>query len=167
MRKREKKITPSSGPDIKNENSCAHSGAKNLWIIGVLAIALVSIFSIMMQKGNDSDMALRQVGAMQPHSVVNCPFCGYSFYDRNAGSTGISQCPNCRKSISVAHTRGNFSQGRYVPEPQTCLINAQSVAQKQQVAIIAQGNAPPILRNAVRPHDYRGECTNCHTIIGR
>ncbi|MBF0594557.1 MAG: hypothetical protein HQL22_06285 [Candidatus Omnitrophica bacterium] len=84
----------------------------------------------------------RQMAAGQNSGTILCPQCRFSYNDPNFWNRGYSRCPRCQSMIPMA-TPG--SPGF------------------QQVAGTAL-TPPPIFRDAVMLHPFRGICENCHVV---
>ncbi|MBF0330800.1 MAG: hypothetical protein HQL17_02600 [Candidatus Omnitrophica bacterium] len=90
----------------------------------------------------------RSVGA-QPLSAgqntgrLQCPHCNYVYSDPNALARGASQCPRCQNIIQMAAPGNGFT----------------TVALPQPIK-----GAPPIFRDALMPHKFRGVCERCHQV---
>lgn len=77
------------------------------------------------------------------NSFLRCPFCNFAYTDFDAGMRGGSRCPRCFGMFPLSgFGRGGFST----------------------VALTQPAAAPPIFRDAVMPHQYRGVCENCHQV---
>ncbi|MBF0252862.1 MAG: hypothetical protein HQL29_03505 [Candidatus Omnitrophica bacterium] len=151
--------------------SCANESSKQIWVIGIVGIILVTLFSIAMfnsgAKKLPADTAMQAVafnGFMQQAAVP--PAC--------------ATCPTvaqCFPAQPVAFQQGgNPPQGAVCPtgnqyySAQPMQQQQQSVMQQgmQQVALAmatpATATAPVIFRDAIMPHEFRGVCSNCHVI---
>lgn len=121
-----------------------------------------------------------------------CPFCNFSLMYPGVTLDGAINCPNCFRNIGTSNTGNNafnqvayqcpvggaFNQVAYqspvgggftqVALPAgcaTCPNAAQCFPPGQQVAFANNILPPPISRNAAMFHQYRGVCSNCHTIL--
>jgi len=79
-------------------------------------------------------------------------------------------CPsvtNCFPQAGGAQQVALTTQGGVPPACATCpsVTNCFPQAAGQQIALTKPiGKAPPIFRDAIMPHGYRGVCSNCHII---
>lgn len=86
-------------------------------------------------------MGAGQMNAGQNAGALRCPQCNYVFNDANYWNRGYSRCPRCGQMIPVPAQQGG---GGF-----------------QQVAAM---QPPPIFRDAVMLHQFRGVCENCHVV---
>ncbi len=85
-----------------------------------------------------------QSRALSQNTVsIKCPRCNSIFNDPYAESRGYTQCPRCQFKIRIP----GVNSGGLAP-----------VALTQPVA------PPPIFRDAVMIHKFRGVCENCHIV---
>ncbi len=166
-------------------SSCFKPGTKKYLIMGMTAIVLITIFSVAMFKpqpnmGRQVDVRnnLNPRGPMasqQPHqqvpystngaSPVMCPFCGFYVSNPIITPNGMLTCPNCaRNIIPPSPSGGTFTQAAFQPRHNVYPNYVQGLPQGQQVVFTKPG-APPITRDAVMPHPFRGVCSNCHQIL--
>ncbi|MBF0384261.1 MAG: magnetochrome domain-containing protein [Candidatus Omnitrophica bacterium] len=78
----------------------------------------------------------------QGPNMTNCPICKFSFNDPLSANRGFAWCPRCKASIPF-RSNGNFTN--------VALTNTVN-------------SAPPIFRDALMPHKFRGVCENCHIV---
>lgn len=100
---------------------------------------------------NSANAVASPAAFTQQESVMSCPFCGSIFYYANKDIiNGTAQCPYCRRHIALGDNANS--------NPAPIYSQGAKVAQTNAVA------APPIFRDAVMLHEYRGVCSNCHVI---
>jgi hypothetical protein len=105
---------------------------------------------------------------------VLCPYCGFSASSPIFSPNGMLTCPNCARNIvlPVGPHGGGFTQVALPHTIATCPNPAQCFPQQTPgggfapVAFTNPIAPPPITRNAIMPHEYRGVCSNCHQILG-
>ncbi|MBF0486045.1 MAG: magnetochrome domain-containing protein [Candidatus Omnitrophica bacterium] len=97
-----------------------------------------------------------------------CPNCNWRMYSQQ-GMNEFPRCPNCGQVM--ARCNNNFQNQNF--QNQNSQYNAapngyygngnfgNQVAMTQGTAT----QAPPITRDAMMPHAYRGVCSNCHQIL--
>jgi len=158
-------------PDF--EDLCANIGSKNLWIIGVVVIVLASIFifAIFRTKGDNSNAPVRQAfpaqqaAFQQSNYPIQCPFCGFAYNDLYAAARGGSRCPNCQGVVPAANRANNGLTNVALPANcMACPTVTQCFPPGQTVAFTQPVKAPPIFRDALMPHRFRGVCENCHIV---
>ncbi|MBF0217210.1 MAG: hypothetical protein HQL30_09495 [Candidatus Omnitrophica bacterium] len=118
-----------------------------------------------------------QAAVSQARGVSRCPVCNFPY---NSAS-GVTRCANCggtlplnnRPAAGAAGSGGGFTN---VALPANCMVcpnvtqcfpPGQAVALTQTTPAQAQttlGQAPPIFRDAIMPHAFRGVCENCHIV---
>ncbi|MBF0484536.1 MAG: magnetochrome domain-containing protein [Candidatus Omnitrophica bacterium] len=90
-----------------------------------------------------------------------CPNCNWRIYSKQ-GANDFPQCPNCGQIMARAGK--NFQ----TQNTQNGVFANQVALQQNYQTAPAQGNvnaAPPISPDAPMPHEYRGECSNCHQFL--
>lgn len=182
-------MSPKNKEHTSEISSCFKLGAKNLWLVGIGAVALITIFSTAMFRpqqstgqqieARKSSNTSRQIPSQQPiqyapqasqqapystrgTSPVTCPFCGFYVSNPIIAPNGTMTCPNCARNIILSSPSGGAFARR--PGNNAYPNYAQGFTPGQQVAFTKPG-APPITRNAVLPHAFRGVCSNCHQIL--
>lgn len=174
-------MIPENKEDAQGVSSCFKPGTKKLVLIGITSIVFITIFSMAMFKPRqnmerqvDARSSLNTRGqtfsqqaphATQSVSPVTCPFCGFYASNPIITPNGMLTCPNCaRNIIPPSPSGGAFTQAVFTPGRNVYPNYAQGFTQGQQVAFTKPG-APPITRDAVMPHPFRGVCSNCHQIL--
>lgn len=153
--------------DTNHCNSCAHSNAKHFWIVGIALVVLLSVLSLAFHRPAANQIAPERVGYIQPYSYILCPHCQYSFFDTAAGINGSTTCPNCNRNIPITFAPNSQENLYTTPVTQICPLGTRIFSPGQSVAMTTVKSAPPISRDAVMPHGYRGVCSNCHTIFNK
>lgn len=159
------------------DNYCASANAKQLWAVGITLVVIVTIFAVAMFRTNGASSVhggvtqMHQVAMQQPLGYRQCPSCNYLMQAPVSGNGGVQQCPNCLQPMSMG-LRGlgapqplAFSQAVVPPACATCQGINRIAPQGQQVALTKTMAAPPITKDALMPHGYRGVCSNCHVIV--
>lgn len=167
-------------------DSCANNNLKNLWIIGFLVVAMVSILCFALFGKREKIPSIEDMpqevitGAQQaafvPPACANCPtvtncFPGAAAQPAAFVPPGCVNCPtvtNCFPGTASAVQPAAFGT-RACPiafgnqgNNQMYLPYAQTIAFTQPTAVA--GAAPVIFRDALMPHEYRGVCERCHVV---
>ena len=112
---------------------------------------------------------VQQVAFRKPVGrAMMCPLCNFKILP-SKGPGGMFNCPQCRGAFSMQPFSGAMSQVALPAGCATCPSAPQCFPQQpvQQVAFTKNKvAAPPITRDAIMPHSYRGVCGNCHQISG-
>jgi hypothetical protein len=98
--------------------------------------------------------------------LVQCPFCAFSFNDTSAARRGSAQCPRCFGFIPFGQMMNPMTNVA-LPPPNcmTCPSVTQCFPNGQTVALTQPATTPPpIFRDAVMLHEFRGVCENCHIV---
>lgn len=107
----------------------------------------------------------QQVAFGQNGGAIQCPFCGYSYNDIYTAARGSTRCPNCQAIAPASNTATNRNTAVMVPPAGIVYPSgAQYPGPGQAVALTQPVKAPPIFRDAVMPHKFRGVCENCHVV---
>ncbi|MBF0477888.1 MAG: magnetochrome domain-containing protein [Candidatus Omnitrophica bacterium] len=96
--------------------------------------------------------------------AFQCPNCNWRMYAKQ-GANEFPQCPNCGQIMARAGNafqKQNTQNGAFANNGNFAAQIA--LPQNNQAAAGTTTVAPPIFRNAVMPHEYRGVCENCHII---
>ncbi|MEI6437211.1 MAG: magnetochrome domain-containing protein [Candidatus Omnitrophota bacterium] len=75
-----------------------------------------------------------------------CPNCGWLMHSEQ-GMNEFPRCPNCGQIMKRVNPASRIAMVQNAP-----------------VANPVPNSAPPIFRDAVMPHQFRGVCENCHTV---
>lgn len=162
--------------------SCARANAQSAWMLGIGAIVLVTIASVAMFSST-TDAALPTSASLgqQAGFFAGSPGgAGSALYaptqhqmaplQQVALPSGCATCPSVAQCFpqGAAAQQAAFARGGcLVPGTMGALGAAgQQAAMTQpqlQTTVVA---APPITRQAIMPHEYRGVCSNCHAIMG-
>ena len=109
--------------------------------------------------------AAQQVAFQQSSNSVQCPFCAFVYNDINAITRGSSRCPNCQGIVPMQAMGNNGLMPVALPANcMACPTVTQCFPPGQMVALTQPIKAPPIFRDAVMPHRFRGVCENCHIV---
>lgn len=140
---------PNCGSAMATDMSSANKGW-NLWPDGQWANGQQAANTATQQAANMAQPNFWQ--GPESTGFFICPNCNWRMYSQNGINDGYPQCPNCKALMARA--------GVY---PQNQVNNTVGAA---QVALQSTTNvsAPPIFRDAVMPHSYRGVCENCHIV---
>lgn len=87
-----------------------------------------------------------------------CPNCNWRMYAQ-AGQNEFPRCPNCGQIMARG---GAYPQNQNMQNNQPVAGFAGNYNAGTQVALQAPATAPAI----TMPHPYRGECSNCHQVLG-
>ncbi|MBF0477912.1 MAG: hypothetical protein HQL26_00350 [Candidatus Omnitrophica bacterium] len=158
MKNESKKVSCKSG-------SCSDSIAKKVWLVVGAVVVLAVLFCAAMFKTKNflppgavastrsAQQAAyvpfcgvrggQQAAFQQNNGIIHCPRCNFDYNDSTAVNRGFSRCPRCQGYISCRNQNGG---------------GFRNVALTQPVS------APPIFRDALMPHEFRGVCENCHVV---
>jgi len=89
-----------------------------------------------------------------------CPSCNWRMYAQS-GTNQFPRCPNCKQIMARS---GAYYQQQNMQNNGAYLNTPGNMAAGARVALQSQTAAPPIYRDAVMPHPYRGVCENCHLV---
>jgi len=95
-----------------------------------------------------------------PAGCATCPTAPQCFPGIGGAGGGLS--PIAFACPTQGFTQAGFQQ----PACPTGNNFAQPFSGGQQIALTTPGVAPPITRDAILPHGFRGVCSNCHQILG-
>lgn len=89
-----------------------------------------------------------------------------NFFSPNPDMTGSFKCPNCGWLMHSEQGANEFPRCPNCGQIMKRTASAARVAMVQgaPVANPVPNSAPPIFRDAVMPHQFRGVCENCHTV---
>jgi Magnetochrome domain len=154
---------------------CAGETSKNIWLIGIAGIIIVTLFSIAMFKSGAKKLPTNT--AMQPvafNSMLDGPLVGG--FQQAALPPGCVTCPTvtqCFPGQALPQQPVAFQQAALPPGCVTCptvtqcfpgQMPSQSRPPMQPVAFTTNKTAPIIFRDAIMPHKFRGVCSSCHII---
>lgn len=93
-----------------------------------------------------------------------CPNCNWRMYAQQ-GMNEFPRCPNCNQIMARggAYYTGQNPQNNWGAAGGAAAAGTQA-ALSGTTAAQGTAAAPPIFRDAVMPHAYRGVCENCHII---
>ena len=157
MKDEEVKKTPrrrkSAKAEIEAAESCAKTNVKSVWVVGIAVVVLVSIFCIALFNNpksltTQSQLPLNAQGVAMEGFAVPVP--------------QYQMDPLLQQMAPQQVAMGNFGpacppNGRYQP------VNMQP-AMMTPVAMAGAHSGPPIFRDAMMLHQFRGVCENCHIV---
>ena len=157
--------------------------AKQVWILGGVIVLLAILFSVVELTTKDKSIPVpdaqgvvtfstgAQQAAFVPPSCVTCPSAPQCFPPANTGGQQVAYAPGCAQQ--VAYTPGCAQQvalTRQNPSAGTRSLGGQNALPYQVRGGYSNGTTgqkivpPPIFRDAILPHEYRGICENCHIV---
>ncbi len=163
---------------------CANLNVKSIWVVGVAVIVLVTIFCFAMI-GKPGQPAFQSAPMVAQPVAMTIPPEGFMPYQMDPvmqwGMQGMqpvaSYGPNCpiypnagspypqsgvTQQVMPGYSYGNSPS--VVPYyPQATTVQPVAAVQPAQQQVLPQ--APPIFRDAVMGHEYRGVCENCHKVL--
>ena len=166
---------------------CANLNVKSIWVVGVAVIILVTVFCFAMisNPGKPASqiapmMAQPVAMTIPPEGFVPYPMDPVLQWGMQGGMQGMqpvaSYGPNCpiypnagasyppaaagQQMMAGNYYGNNPNVAPYYPQPAVM----QPVAAVQPAQSMTP-QAPPIFRDAVMKHEYRGVCENCHKIL--
>lgn len=128
-------------------DSCAQTHVKNVWVVGIAVIVLVSIFCIAIfnkpKPSTTLPMPMTAQGvAMEGFAVPMPQYQMDPLLQQMAPQT-----------VALGNAYGPF-----------CPPNGRYQSAMTRVAQAGAHAGPPIFRDALMPHQYRGVCENCHIV---
>lgn len=178
-------MVPENKENTPGISTCFNPLAKKQLFIGVVGIAIITVFSMAMFRPQPDTKQQTQMFSQQravqyapqhlqqaPYSTrnfspVTCPFCGFTSSNPAVTPNGMFTCPNCARNTALPappQSGGTFTQAAFQTGRNTHPNYARGFVQGQQIAF-TNPLAPPITRDAVMPHPFRGVCSNCHQIL--
>ncbi|MBF0479906.1 MAG: hypothetical protein HQL26_10530 [Candidatus Omnitrophica bacterium] len=148
-----------NGASCKN-GSCSSTGVKNMWIIGFSIVLLATLFCAAMFKVKESPLPFQDPNAQ---NVVVLPGGQQAAYI----PPGCATCPTVTQCFPQGTNAAQ--QAAYIPPgcatcPTVTQCFPQATTGGQQVAFTQPTSAPPIFRDSVMGHRFRGVCENCHIV---
>lgn len=168
------------------------SNAQGIWIVGIVIVLLVALACIGICHLQDNSLpamdadqtAGGQQAAFMPPNCATCPAAPQCFPAGTPVAQQIAFNNNCMQAAAynpcmqaAAYTPGCMQaaafQNNQAVAPQTDWGQSQGMRQPQAnnntwgvstVAAVGQTAPPPIFRDAVMPHRFRGVCENCHIV---
>lgn len=135
--------------EIEAGESCARTHVKNVWVVGVAVIVLVSIFCIALFNNPKPSTTLSQPMPLNAQGVAMEGFTmPMPQYQMDPILQQIAPQPVAFGTYGPACP----PNGRYQPAMMT------------PVAMAGAHAGPPIFRDAMMLHQFRGVCENCHIV---
>ena len=138
--------------EIEAEACCAKTNVKSVWVVGIAVVVLVSIFCIALFNNpkrltTQGQIPLNAQGVAMEGFAVPVP--------------QYQMDPLLQQIAPQQVAMGNFGpncppNGNYQPAMQPVMMT--------QVAAAGAHSGPPIFRDAMMLHQFRGVCENCHIV---
>jgi len=151
-----------------HHDSCANRNVKNFWFIGIVVLALVSLFCFALFSQREKIPSLEEMpqvmampegqqAAFVPPACARCPTVTNCFPGATPAQLAAFVPPGCVNCPTVTNCFPNAT-----PPAQQAAFTGRvcPVAFTQPTA----GAAPVIFRDALMPHEYRGVCELCHVV---
>lgn len=149
---------PNCGSPMASDMSNANNGWK-IWPNGQQAAATTQAAQPMYNQMNNQPNFWQ---GPESTGFFICPSCNWRMYAQNGMNDGFPQCPNCKQIMARG---GVYSQNPNIQNNALRAGSTWNTAAASRVAMQqAAPAAPPIFRDAVMPHEYRGVCENCHIV---
>jgi len=152
--RRRKKVRPE--PEAEAQDSCAKANIKNVWVVGIAVIVLVTIFCLALF--NKPSRPVNQPLPQMPVNAQGVAMEGFAVpmpqYQMDPLLQQIAPQP-----VAMAYP---YAANCPIPGSGYGQMNMQPMM--MPVAAAGAHTAPPIFRDALMPHQYRGVCENCHIV---
>ncbi len=138
--------------EAETGDSCAKDNVKNVWVVGIAVIVLVSIFCIALFNNPKPSTTRSQALPQMPMPAQGVAMEGFA-----VPIPQYQMDPILQQFGPQTVAMGNYGptcppNGRYQPGMMT------------PVAMAGAHSGPPIFRDAQMLHQFRGVCENCHIV---